>query len=188
MQLLRSVDLAFRYHPGCEDYMTSGETRPFDSADVLVVVPCGRRKVWDSFPGHGPAQASDAYTGSPFRLNRQYAEKFGHRWVVLSAKYGFVSPNRIIPGPYDVTFNRPSTGPIEIDTLARQAEDLGLSSETLIVVLGGRRYREIVTGAILDQGIRLVAPFAGLPIGKAMQATKHALTSGDPGFGPAVTA
>lgn len=56
----------------------------------LVIVPCGKRKIWDKHPDQGPTRADDAYIGTPFTLNRTYAERFGDRWVVLSAKYGRV--------------------------------------------------------------------------------------------------
>lgn len=41
---------------------------------VLVIVPCGLSKVWGKNPQAGPTVASLAYTGPPFRLNKQYAE------------------------------------------------------------------------------------------------------------------
>jgi hypothetical protein len=56
----------------------------------MVIVPCGKRKIWDKHPDQGPTHAAEAYTGAPLRLNRRYAERFGDRWVVLSAKYGRV--------------------------------------------------------------------------------------------------
>ncbi len=65
----------------------------------LVIVPCGCSKIWDRDPKRGPVAAAEAYTGTPFRLNRQYAECFGDAWVVLSAKYGFIAPEFSIPEP-----------------------------------------------------------------------------------------
>ena len=44
---------------------------------MLVVVPCGKSKIWDKHPDHGPVPAESAYTGAMCRLNRQYAEQFG---------------------------------------------------------------------------------------------------------------
>jgi hypothetical protein len=41
------------------------------------VVPCGRSKNWERPPGCGPTAAAEVYTGTPFRLNRQYAERIG---------------------------------------------------------------------------------------------------------------
>jgi len=39
-------------------------------------------------------------------VNREYAEHFGDRWVILSAKYGFLNPEDTIEGTYNVTFKR----------------------------------------------------------------------------------
>ncbi len=70
------------------------------TARLLVVVPCGRSKIWDCYPDHGSVAAADAYTGTPFRLNRQYAERFGDAWVVFRAKCGFISREFLISEPY----------------------------------------------------------------------------------------
>src|SRR5680860_1607691 len=91
-------------------FAQSGRESPMGG--VLVIVPCGKRKIWDHDPTHGPAKAEDAYTGTLFRLNREYAEKYGDRWLILSAKYGFVPPEFEIPESYDVAFNKKRTNPI----------------------------------------------------------------------------
>jgi len=44
---------------------------------TLVIVPCGRSKIWDKNPDAGPTVAKDAYAGSPFKVNRRYAERVG---------------------------------------------------------------------------------------------------------------
>ena len=56
-----------------------------------MIVSCDKRKIWNKHPIAGPTPASDAYIGSPFIVNRRYAERFSDEWVVLSAKYGFVA-------------------------------------------------------------------------------------------------
>ena len=43
---------------------TGGEQGRETSGDVLVIVPCGYTKVWDSDPHRGSVQAKDAYTTS----------------------------------------------------------------------------------------------------------------------------
>jgi len=88
---------------------------------VLVVVPCGQQKIWQKKPEAGPTAAQDAYTGTPFIVNRRYAERFGDRWVILSAKYGLIAPDVMLPGPYEVTFKQRSTHPVTLDTLRAQA-------------------------------------------------------------------
>ena len=77
---------------------------------LLVIVPCGQRKIWDSQPNHGPAEACEAYTGAYFTVNKHYAKHFGEAWVILSAKYGLVPPTFRIPGPYNVTFKKNPRG------------------------------------------------------------------------------
>jgi hypothetical protein len=66
---------------------------------LLVIVPCGRSKIWDREPDRGSVAAAEAYTGTPFRLNRQYAERFGDAWVVLSAKDGFTTLEFLVAPP-----------------------------------------------------------------------------------------
>ena len=147
---------------------------------VLVVVPCGSSKVWDRDPGHGPSLAKDAYAGAPFRVNRAYAERFGNAWVILSAKYGFILQDFTIPGPYEVTFKRPETEPVALDVLRQQIQALGLDRFSRIIGLGGKEYRAVLTRAFTGSAAELMFPFAGLPIGRAMQATNRAIASGAP--------
>lgn len=150
---------------------------------MLVIVPCGKSKIWDRNPNWGPVAAADAYTGNLFRLNRQYAERFGDAWLVPSAKYGFVSPDFPIPGSYNVTFRRPATEPMPRDRLRQQVREQQLSRFQTIVGLGGKEYRDAVREAFAGLQVRLVFPFAGLSSqGQMQQMTKRAIVSGDPGL------
>ena len=146
---------------------------------TLVVVPCGKSKVWDRQPNHGPTLAIAAYTGAMCRLNRQYAEQFGDAWIMLSPKYGFIAPDFVIPETYDISFRLPATNPVSVEKLQRQVRDLGLDGYTDVTALGGAGYRGAITAAFAGTGARLHAPFAGLPIGKMMQATKAAVEAGE---------
>lgn len=145
---------------------------------VLVIVPCGKSKIWDKQPEHGPAPAIEAYTGAMFRLNRQYAAQFGDAWVMLSPKYGFIAPDFVIPEPYDISFRLPTTNPISADRLQRQMRDLGLDAYADVIGLGGAGYRGAIQAAFAGTSARLHYPFAGLPIGKMMQATKVVIAAG----------
>jgi hypothetical protein len=148
--------------------------------DVLVVVPCGQRTIWDEDPSQGPAAARNAYVGTPFKVNRSYADRFTERWVILSAKYSRISPDFLIDGPYNVTFKRASTGPVSVPTLREQIHRAGLHCFGVVIGLGGEEYRAMLTAAFSSHEAKLVFPFAGLPIGKAMQATKRAIELGQP--------
>lgn len=148
---------------------------PRSPTHLLVIVPCGRSKVWSKRPDAGPTPAADAYTGAPFTLNRQYAEASDGDWVILSAKYGFLRPSDLISGPYEVTFKNPFTRPIAIDALRDQVRQMGLDRYAEVVGLGGKEYRAAVEGAFRGTSVTLRFPFSGLSIGKAMGATKRAI-------------
>lgn len=148
-------------------------SHPPSPAPLLVIVPCGRSKVWSKRPEAGPTPAADAYTGAPFTVNRLYAEASGGDWVILSAKYGFLRPTDIIPGPYEVTFNLPRTGPIAVEALRDQVSRMGLDRYAEVIGLGGKMYRAAVESAFTGTRATLEFPFSGLPIGKAMGATKR---------------
>jgi hypothetical protein len=140
---------------------------------VLVVVPCGRAKIWIKCPAAGPVIAKDAYVGAPFKVNRAFAETFGSRWVILSAKYGFIWPEFEIPEPYEVTFKGKGLGCVSSEMLKFQVAKLGLDRYSRVIGLGGRDYRLRIEAAFSDLPVELNFPFAGLPVGKAMQAANR---------------
>ena len=146
------------------------------SRTTLVVVPCGKAKIWDKYPDAGPTEASIAYIGSPFKVNRTYAERFGDRWVILSARYGFVDPDYVIEGPYNVTFKDRRANPVDITTLRRQVNADHLRDFRLILALGGKEYRRVLEAAF--DPARVTFPFAGLQLGYALGAAKHAIATG----------
>lgn len=147
---------------------------------LLVVVPCGQKKIWDKHHVAGPTRARDAYLGAPFTVNRKFAEYFGEAWVILSAKYGFISPDFELPGPYNVTFKRKSTGPVSIVTLREQVDTFDLDRFTDVVGLGGKEYRFALEQAFHGESGKLHFPFTGLRIGIAMRETNRAIASDDP--------
>ncbi len=147
---------------------------------VLVIVSCGKRKVWDRHPTVGPVRAKDAYIGAPFKVNRRYAEKFADRWVILSAKYGFIDPDFVIPGNYSVTFRDPRTNPISVESLVEQIRRKGLDKFDKVVVLGGRDYVNVVREAFKGFDVRVAAPTLGLPLGEAMRRVKRAIEGNSP--------
>jgi hypothetical protein len=137
-------------------------------------------KVWDKHPDAGPTPACDAYTGSPFKVNRAYAERFGDSWVILSAKFGYLWPGDPVPGPYNVTFKRRSPAPISAGDLRRQVADRHLDSFDRVIALGGRDYRSQIEAAFAGIATDLLFPFSGMPLGVSLGAAKRAVTSGRP--------
>lgn len=149
---------------------------------VLVIVPCGKAKIWDRKPHVGAISAREAYTGPPFKVNREYAETFGDRWVILSAKHGFMNPDFPIPGPYNVTFKEPSSDPVSVAKLKEQIADLGLDSFPTVIALGGKEYLAVLNNAFASTQVIIHAPFAGLSIIKMMPAVKQATKLNKPGI------
>jgi hypothetical protein len=139
---------------------------------TLVIVPCGRSKIWDKYPRMEECPARRAYIGSPFKVNREYAREFGDAWVILSAKFGFVFPDFKIPGPYEVTFKKPSTCPITVPELKKQIRRLKLDHFDLVIGLGGSDYRKAIQEAFSQFSPTLSFPYAGLSLGVGMGAIK----------------
>ena len=138
---------------------------------LLVIVPCGQSKIWKKDPNHGPEKARTTYTGPPFKVNRDFAKKFSDKWMILSAKYGFIEPDFIIPENYNVTFKKLSTKPISIDDLRKQAEEKELREYQFVIALGGEDYSSRVKQVFADSS-KVIAPATGLPLGKGMKHIK----------------
>jgi hypothetical protein len=139
---------------------------------TLVVVPCGRAKIWKRYPTAGPTPAERAYVGSPFIVNRNYARRIADSWVVLSAKYGYILPAFMIPGDYNVSFKDPRSNPIDLLTLRQQVEDTGLRRFDTVLGLGGKEYREILRESFAPKAVEF--PFAGLDLFATLRATNEA--------------
>lgn len=153
--------------------MTLSQPRLDVQGRRLVVIPCGAAKVWDRHPDAGAVPAEFAYTGSPFKVNRGYARAAGGPWAILSAKYGLLWPDTVIPGPYEVSFTRPSSGPLSQQALNEQIDTLGLPDLAAISALGGRAYLDRLAAAFAGHP-GFTAPWRGLGLGYGMQAVKRA--------------
>lgn len=147
--------------------------------NILVVVLCGKAKIWDNEPARGPVPAHDAYTGSPFVVNREYAERFGAQWRILRAKDRLVPPEADI-GPYNVSFKEPTTRPIAVEEVREQVRAQGLHEVDLVIGLRGKEYRAVVQAAFAPWPVPIRFPFAGLPLGHSMRAAKVVITSDNP--------
>ncbi|MFH1984985.1 MAG: DUF6884 domain-containing protein [Pseudomonadota bacterium] len=145
---------------------------------TLCIVPCGKTKIWDKYPKAGPTMAKHVYTGPFAKKCRGYAELFyPDSWYILSAKYGFLKPGDIIPGPYNVSFNSKKTHPIDIQTLKKQAGRRKLNRFSNVVVLGGRNYVAIAREVFSTKPIH--APLTGSGgIGNMMKRLNELIAQG----------
>lgn len=140
----------------------------------LIIVQCGDRKIWKDHTELGKIPAKDAYTSPYFKKHRAYAERFGDRWVILSAKYGFLNPDETIED-YNVSFKRKKSGPISFSELKEQVVDKGLNHFDEVVVLGGKEYLEATQKAFEDTQSNVLSPFEDLKIGIRMSKINEAL-------------
>jgi hypothetical protein len=151
----------------------SSEFSPINTS-LLVVVPSSQTKIWKFDPKQGPVKAIEAYTGSPFQVHKAFAQLFSDRWVILSPKYGFMDPDFMIPGNYDVAFKKPANNPISLAELEKQAQEKTLRDFNIVVTLGGEETTDIVK-RLFSKHSRVIAPVRGLALGAGMQLIKSLL-------------
>ena len=109
--------------------MTLDSLRSQMNSKILGILGCTKTKIWDRKPDIGPVPARNAYQGMKFLSDLERVENLTTHWIILSAKYGFMDPDFLIPGMYNVTFH-PSSGssepPVSVKTLIRQVKDFGI--------------------------------------------------------------
>ncbi len=127
--------------------------------NILLIVPCSRRKIWDSNPLQGPTPARDAYTSTYFRLCKSYAESRDLEWVILSAKYGLVLPDYLIESNYDVSFKDSNKHSVPIERVIEQMQTLGISRFKTILSFCGRAYNNMLEVSLAKFGKTLINPF-----------------------------
>jgi hypothetical protein len=59
--------------------------------------------------------------------------------------------------------------------LREHVKRMGLDRYREVEGLGGKEYRAVIEAAVEGTSVCLTFPFAGLPIGRAMKATKRAM-------------
>jgi hypothetical protein len=133
----------------------------------LVIIACTKNKIWDNNHDAGPTAARDVYTGWHFARDRREAEKSAYDdWMILSAKYGFIRPDSIIPEAYNVTFSDRSTSPISVQELGRQVKEQRLDRYDEVTVFAGKAYVGRVRESFNGTNTRVEAYFANYRTGK----------------------
>ena len=141
----------------------------------LCIIPCGKKKIWDTYPAdYGPMEAKDVYI-SPFgKACQAYATMFFENWVILSAKHGFLRPNDIVLENYDLAFDSKSDKVISIEQLQKQMVDKSLLQFDEIVLLAGKKHKKVVTKLYPEEMITY--PLEGCKgIGYMLQRLKEAV-------------
>ncbi len=143
----------------------------------LCIIPCGAKKIWDVDPSKGATKARYVYR-SPFHTACQkYATAFFSDWVILSAKHGFLFPDDLVLANYDVAFGTKKDDIITSETLRHQLKEKGLMDYQEIIVLGGKKYRKVIS-EVFDESYHFTYPLSGCKgIGYMLQRLNKAVES-----------
>ena len=91
-----------------------------EDSSVLHVVECSWKKIWAEDPAAPTfVPAKSAYRGNEIRAWLDDPRAQEDRWLILSARYGFIEPDHPVAN-YDVTFSDWRTGPVSNETLRAQ--------------------------------------------------------------------
>ena len=135
----------------------------------LYLVSCVRKKLAVAAP------AADLYTSEWFRKARSYVAKSGGPWLILSAKYGLVHPDKVIE-PYDVTLNTmPVADRREWGRKVFADLESYLAGVETVVFLAGNRYRQFLQGPLAAKGVTVSVPMEGLRNGEQLSWLKREL-------------
>lgn len=130
--------------------------------DALVLISCVKSK-----RAH-KATASNLYISPQFVMSRELAEAQGAQFMILSARYGLVEPEREIE-PYDFTLNA-----LGVDERRRWAAEVlkdllpAASAKGRVVFLAGARYREFLIEPLRRNGVDVEVPMEGLRQGEQL--------------------
>jgi IS5 family transposase len=123
----------------------------------LVLVACGKRKL------DAAAPAKNLYISPRFEKAREFAETYGARWLVLSAKHGAICPEKVIE-PYDIDLSslppdrKRAWADAVLQTIRNSAEDA-----SPIVVLATNSYSASLRETFERSSLNAIYPLSDLP-------------------------
>lgn len=163
------------------DASSCRERKGAQKPSTLVILPCGKLKIWSKNFLAGPTPAKDAYISPIFKVHREYAECVATEWRILSAWYGFLHPEAVIED-YDARFRASDLQPRNwwrLKGLWQQARALPHCER--VILLGGALYRQVMKRALegLYLPCEITEPFAGLGLGRTMSALRKSISNGE---------
>jgi len=134
---------------------------------TICLVGCGKQKAALRAP------AKDIYTSPFFRLKRQYAERFGDSWFIISAEHHLLKPDKEID-PYENTL-KGSGVESKKSWAARVHEQLCqvVAPKDTLIILAGKDYFEHLLPFL--QGVSVKLPLKGLKQGEQNKWLKDCL-------------
>ena len=130
---------------------------------TVALISCAKSKVEQSAP------AAELYKSALFNKARTYATERADKWFILSAKYGLLSPDRVIE-PYDETLKKKPKNERAVwaDRVFEKLTSHLLPGDR-ILFLAGLDYREFLSEKLEAAGFAVKAPLEGLSLGMQLQ-------------------
>jgi hypothetical protein len=144
---------------------------------TLIIIPCGKKKIWSKNKLCGSVKAEEAYVSNYFKLCKLYAKRFADKWVILSGKYGIIEPGFIIDNDYDIKLKPTEEFKIKVKD---QLKPFILDGFTNIVSLCSDYYSDFLKDIIKQFGLKLNTPLRGLKIGIRQKKLKISLGNDKP--------
>jgi hypothetical protein len=107
---------------------------------VLVITECTKEKL--GYDSSVKVPAKQMYQGRLFKAVRNYCEKMGFDYVIISAKYGLLHPDDVIEG-YEMVLKTKE----DVERIRPQVEEKLrpiLEKYDKVVVIAGKQYREVL--------------------------------------------
>ena len=141
-------------------------------ARKIILISCTNKKLEEIAP------AKEMYTPSPFfRKMRAYAERFGDKWFILSAKHHLLSPEEVIE-PYNVflgDFSKNERKDWAMEVLSELKNEVYRDDE--IVLIAGRKYTEFLIKPLQSGGYKVSWPVEGMRFGEQMHWLEKAVNN-----------
>lgn len=131
---------------------------------TLVLIPCVKSKLQTEAP------AKDLYISAYFTKCRRYAESVPNsEWCILSALFGLVKPDQILP-PYNYCLDKRDPKSCRHWAVkVRDAIAKNYAPPRNVIVIAGELYRDNLVPQLEAIGYSVKVPALGLGIGKQMQ-------------------
>jgi hypothetical protein len=107
---------------------------------VLVITECTKEKL--GYDSSVKVPAKQMYQGRLFKAVRNYCEKMGFDYVIISAKYGLLRPDDVIEG-YEMVLKTKE----DVERIRPQVEEKLrplLERYDKVIVIAGKQYREVI--------------------------------------------
>ena len=114
------------------------------------------------------SRAKELYTSPWFRKAREYVERTGQPWFLLSARHGLLPPDAMVR-PYDRSLEAMARAERRrwADKVLRQL-DAQLGEGDTLVILAGQLYREFIEPDLRGRKVSVEVPLAGMRIGEQL--------------------